>query len=155
MTSNAILYRMPAGIAGDVTRREQATVEPQIMDPTTPVLVFGVPVKMVSGKIKPLAASGDAIYGFLCRPYPVSAATSEALGTATPSTVLEANILRRGYMTVNVQAGVVAKDGQVYFNDTTGHVEGLTSAPGQTAISGCKFMGAADSDGNVEISYNL
>jgi len=149
------LYRMPAGIAGDVTRREVAKIEAQIMDPNTPVTVFGVPVKMVSGKIKPLAASGDTIYGFLVRPYPVASETNEALAVATPSTVLEANILRSGYMTVKSTAGTVVKDAAVYFNDTSGKVEGTTGNPGQTAIATCKFMGAADTDGNVEISYNL
>ena len=55
--SNAFIYRMPAGIAGALTRAEHALVEPQIMDTDYPVTVFGVPVKISSGKIRPIAGT--------------------------------------------------------------------------------------------------
>jgi len=151
--SNAYLYRMPVGIPGDVTRKEQSTVEAQIMSSVTPVTVFGVPVKMTSGKILPLSSGGDTIYGFLVRPYPTSYTSNEALATATPSAVMAANIMRRGYMTVKSVLGTVVKNAQVYFNSTTGLVQ--ASSVGGTAITGCYFMGDADSDGNCEIAYNL
>lgn len=151
--SNAYLYRMPVGIAGDVTRKEQSTVEAQVMDSSTPVTVFGVPVQMVSGKIQPLSASDDVIYGFLVRPYPTSYTSNEALATATPSATLACDVLRRGYMTVKNTLGTAVKNAAVYFNDTTGLVQ--ASSVGGTAITGCYFMGDADSDGNVEIAYNL
>lgn len=151
--SNAYLYRMPVGIAGDVTRKEQSTVEAQVMDSSTPVTVFGVPVQMVSGKIQPLSASDDVIYGFLVRPYPTSYTSNEALATATPSTTLAANILRRGYMTVKNTVGTPVKNAQVYYVTATGLIS--ASASSATAITGCYFMGDADSDGNVEIAYNL
>ena len=48
--SNVFYKRMPAGVAGDVTRREHATIEPQIMNSSKPVKLYGVPVKMVNGK---------------------------------------------------------------------------------------------------------
>ena len=151
--SNAYLYRMPAGIAGDVTRKEQATIEAQIMDTTTPVTVYGVPVQMVAGKIKPLSTNSDVVYGFLVRPYPTQSATNEALASGTPSTINAADILRRGYMTVKNTAGTPAKDGQVYYVTATGLISASSSSA--TAITGCYFMGEADSDGNVEIAYNL
>jgi hypothetical protein len=158
--SNAYLYRMPAGIPGDVTRRETARIEAQIMDPTTPATVFGVPVKMVSGKIKPLAATGDTIYGLLCRPYPTTGLVAgEALGAGVPSIVMAANILKSGYMTVlvaNFAAASSVKNAQVYFNNTTGLIEAYASGgAGQTAITGAYFMGVNDAAGNVEIVYNI
>jgi len=152
--TNAYLYRMPAGIAGDVTRKEVAKIEAEIIDANTLTpTVFGIPVKMVSGKIERLNGGGDTIYGFLVRPYPTSAATSEALAVGTPSLVNAANILRSGYMTVKVTAGVAVKNANVLFNATTGLVE--AGASGGTSISNAFFMGAADADGNVEIVYNI
>jgi hypothetical protein len=151
--SNSYLFRMPAGIPGDVTRREVAKVEAQMMDATTPVTVFGVPVKMVSGKIKPLAGAGDVIYGFLVRPYPTSGSVNEALAVGTPQVNMPCDLLRSGYMTVKVTAGVAAKDAHVLFNATTGLVE--AGASGGTSIANAYFMGEADADGNVEISFNL
>ena len=164
--SNAFLYRMPAGIPGDVTRKEHATIEAQDQDSTTPVTLYGVPVKMASGKIKPIEEADGAsdVYGFSVRPYPTQAeVNNEGLDVATPSTVLQLDILRRGYMTVKVQNGTPAKNGQVYVrigNSTStllyGGLECAAGSPADcVAITGCKFMGTADDDGNVEISYNL
>jgi hypothetical protein len=151
--SNAYLYRMPAGIAGDVTRKEVAKIEAEIIDSTLTPGYFGIPVKMISGKIERLNGGGDTVYGFLARPYPTSAASSEALGTATPVAGHAGDILRSGYMTVKVTAGVAAKNANVLFNATTGLVE--AGASGGTSISNAFFMGAADDDGYVEIVYNI
>lgn len=163
---NAFITRMPAGIAGDVTRREHADIEAQIMDTDYPVLRYGEPVKMVSGEIRPIT-TGDVvgdIYGFGVRPYPGQVASSEAIGTATPSTVLPFDVMRRGYMTVKVQDGTPAKNGSVYVRtiaaaDPTaqpiGGLECATDGGDCFEITNAKFMGEADSDGNVEISYNL
>jgi hypothetical protein len=56
-------------------------------------------------------------------------------------------------MTVKNTAGTPAKNGQVYFVSATGLIS--ASASNATAITGCYFMGDADSDGNCEIAYNL
>jgi hypothetical protein len=156
---------MPAGIAGDVTRAEHSTIEPQIMDATTPVTVYGVPVKVVSGKIQPMGSGdvGSAIYGLLVRPYPTqNAVSAEALAAATPSTVNAADILRRGYMTVNcANPTSCAKDGQVYFRNLVGSPAGVIGAidavdgDNTVELTGATFMGEADADGNVEIAYNI
>ena len=155
--SNAILYRMAAGIPGDVTRHESATIEAQQIDATTLIpLKYGIPVKMVSGKIEKINNTSDAVYGFLVRPYPTQGATNEALGTSTPVLTQLCDVLRRGYMTVLCATGTAVKNAQVYFNNTTGFVEAYyNGGSGQTAITGCYFMGGADADGNVEISFNL
>jgi len=164
--SNAFIYRMPAGIAGDVTRREHADIEAQVMDTDYPVLRYGEPVKMVSGEIRPITTDdviGD-IYGFGVRPYPIQTSTSEALATATPPTNLPFDVLRRGYMTVKVQNGTPAKNASVYVrtiaaSDPTaqpiGGLECASDGGDCFEITNAKFMGEADSNGNVEISYNL
>jgi hypothetical protein len=114
--TNSFIYRMPAGIAGDVTRREHAKIEAQLFDASYPCLHFGEPVKMVSGKIRPMAED-DTVqpYGFLVRPYPSQMATSEALGAGTPDVTKIADVLVSGYMTVNVVEGVPSKNGPVYY----------------------------------------
>ena len=157
---------MPAGIAGDVTRREHADIEPQVMDTDYPVLRYGEPVKMVDGKIRPITTDDDIddIYGFGCRAYPIQNSSSEAIGTATPPTNLHFDVMRRGYMTVKVQDGTPAKNASVFVrtvaaDDPTaqpiGGLECASDGGDCFEITNAKFMGEADSDGNVEISYNL
>jgi len=172
--SNAFVYRMPAGVPGDVGRLEQATIEPNQYDTDYPCLAYGILVKLVASKIRPIA-SGDDIsavgYGFLVRPYPIqepigSAASSQALSAGAPNTALAADVLRRGYMTVKVTAGgataiaSIAKGDAVYVRSTadTGKVVGdieAGSISGNDTVTGAIFMGAADTDGNVEIAYNI
>lgn len=166
----AFRYRMPAGIPGAVNRVEQLTSEAQIMDTGTPVTLFGVPVKIVSGLVRPIA-SGDAaslVYGFLIRPYPtqnVGAAygATDGYGAGTPNPNDIANVMTRGYMTVqlnNVTAAV--KGGQVYVrvaSGTTqnpiGGIEAGADGGNCVAITGAIFMGPADAAGNTEIRYNI
>lgn len=152
--SNAFLYRMPAGIAGALTRLEVAKVEPNVMDPDTPVTVYGVPVVKVSGKIQPYAGSGT-ILGFLVRPYPtqMESLANQGLNSGAPSEEQTCDVLRSGYMTVLNTLGTPATDGQVYANNTTGKVQ--ADATGATAVTGAFFMGAADDNGNVEICFNI
>lgn len=161
----AFIYRMPAGIPGDLTRREAAKVEQQQLDAAYPVTVFGVPVKMVSGKIRPMAEddSGQP-YGFLVRPYPTQRQTNELLGVATPDLTQICDVMVSGYMTVKAYNDAPAKDGQVYYRSQQaspevliGRVEAGSEASPATniAITGCRFMGTGDSDGNVEIAFNV
>lgn len=163
--SNAFITRMPAGIAGDVTRREHAKIEQGIIDANYPPLRFGEPVKMVSGKIRPMAENDSGQpYGFLVRPFPGQAATSEAIGAATPSTALVCDVLVSGYMTVTVVEGTPTKNGAVYYRSQAGspaanvgrlEVDSSGSPTTNIAITGCRFMGTGDADGNVEIAFNV
>jgi hypothetical protein len=163
--TNSFIYRMPAGIAGDVTRREHAKIEPQIIDEDYAPTVFGEPVKLSSGKIRKMAAGDtEQPYGFLVRPYPSQMASSEALGVATPDASKIGDVLVSGYMTVQVVEGTPAKNGKVYYRsqagspaDHVGRLEVDTSGSPTTnvEITGCFFMGTGDSDGNVEIRFNV
>lgn len=161
----SFLYRMPAGVPGDVTRPSTSTTEPQQIDAAAPPTKYGVFVKLVSGKIRALA-SGDAasvIYGLLQRPFPTNSA-NEAIGTATPPTSDLCDVVVRGYMTVKLALGTAAKGGGVFVVTTAGGsvavgdiVTSASPAGGGTAVAvaNCIFMGAADADGNVEIRYNI
>ena len=161
----AYLTRMPVGIPGEVSRQESAKIEPAMMDSAYPVLAYGLPVKEVSGKVRPLAGGETAadIRGFLVRPYPQQSEVVDVAGATTPVINLPCDVLRSGYMTVNCQEGTPAKGGQVYARiaaaspdiyDLSG-VEATYAAGENIAITGCKFMGTADANGNVEIEYNL
>ncbi|MBY4674295.1 hypothetical protein K6W12_27095 [Burkholderia multivorans] len=160
---NAILYRMPSGIPGDVTRPSQSTIEPVPLDPTAPFSAYGLFGKIVNGKFVPIGA-GDvatAVYGLLVRPYPTQS-SQDPLGTSTPPTKGIADVLRRGYETVKLNAGVAALDGQVYVRVAAaadgkpiGGIEAAEDGTNTIAITGATFMAGADADGNVEIAYNI
>lgn len=168
--TNAILYRMASGIPGALNRIEHCTVVPEVFDATYPVTKYGLPVKIVSGEVRPIAAAdtiASVMAGFLVRPYPTQAETSEALGAATPNPNAIADIMKRGYMTVKVEASlpaaVPAKGGIVYCRKTDhgaaeyiiGGVESDADSAKCEAIPGCFFTGAMDADGNCEIEYNI
>ncbi len=162
---NAYLTRMPVGFVGMVNRQDQALLQPELLDPTNGPTAYGVPVKMVSGKILALAAGATAasIVGFLAKPYPVQE-TSTPGGTlggpSAPNLALPADIMKRGYMIVKMGTGTAVKGGQVYVcattsaPDTVGDIGDSTIA-NAVAIANCFFMGAADASGVVEISYNI
>ena len=78
----AYLTRMPAGIPGDVSRKEGATIESSLVG--SKAIPYGAFVKLVSGKLEPLAASDTAavIYGLAVRPYPKQ---SDAVGFGAAS----------------------------------------------------------------------
>ena len=162
---NSILYRMPYGIPGDVTRAAQATIESGILNSSLPFAGYGLFGKIASGKFVPVG-SGDAagaVYGLLVRPYPTQGANaSDPLGTAVPKTSGVADVLRRGYASVKNNAGTAALGGAVYIrvaNAATGKpIGGIEAAADSTntiQVDGAIFMGDADASGNVEIGFNI
>lgn len=162
---NAFLYRMPAGIPGDVTRASQSTIEPVFLDPALPFAGYGLFGKIAAGKFVPFGAgdANGADYGLLVRAYPTTGGSgSDPLGTSTPPAKGVADVLRRGYMTVKLNAGTASKDSQVYVRVATpaagkpiGGIEAAADGANTVAITIATFMGAADASGNVEIQYNI
>lgn len=140
----AFLYRMPGGIRGDISRRQSTTVESLLLNPSLPFSVYGVFGKVVSGKFVPLVANDTAasIYGLFARPYPITGANaSDPLGTDVPAINGIADVVRRGYMTVVLNAGTAVIDGQVYVrvaNPSSGKPIG-----GIEALSEIAAVGAA------------
>lgn len=161
--SNAILYRMPSGIPGDVSRREQATIESAPFDSNAAFSAYGLFGKIASGKVQPIGAgdAATAVYGLLVRPYPTNSA-QEPVGTATPPTTGHGNVLRRGYATVVCNSGTPALNSQVYVRvanpsgaKVIGGIEAASDTTNTIAIANCTFMNAGDASGNVEIAYNI
>ena len=171
---SVIAFRMPFGVPGDITRpsTSASTVEAQAFNTSLPFSLYGLPGQVVSGKFIPIAAQNQTVYGFLVRPFPITGANaSDPLGTSVPPTTGVANVLRRGYLNVFVQAGAssCALGSNVYIryqnasgSAIVGGIEGVTSGnnyqlSGTYSISGSPayFTGPADSSGNAEIAWNL
>lgn len=162
---NAFLYRMPAGIPGDVTRASQSTLEPVFLDPALPFAGYGLFGKIAAGKFVPFGAgdANGADYGLLVRAYPTTGGSgTDPLGTATPQAKGVVDVMRRGYMAVKLNAGTAAKDSPVYVRVAAaaagkpiGGIEAAADSTNTVAITIASFMGPADASGNVEIQYNI
>lgn len=161
----AIITRAPAGFPGRISRSDSMTVQQEIIDSGTPPTIYGGVVKLVSGKLQPIASgdAGSVSDGFLVSPYPTQS-TTNAYGAAVPPTTGIADVLKRGYMTLPLKLGTAAKNGQVYVVTTAGGtvvvgdiVTSASPAGGGTAVAvpSAFFMGPADAGGIVEIAYNI
>jgi hypothetical protein len=160
---NAYILRAPSGYAGQVSRTENLTSQPEAIDANYPPTAYGQVVKTVSGLCR-IIASGDAaadVKGFTIRPYPSQEySANEALGAGTPDPTKTIDVMKRGYMCVLFKGTTAAKGGQVNvcINTAGGGAIGditETTDSNNVAIANCFFMGAADSNGIVEISYNV
>lgn len=157
--------RLPSGFIGQVTRDDSKTIAPEVIDSATPPTAYGSFVKLVSGKLQPIA-SGDAatvVHGILVQPFPVqdSGVTSSLSTAATPPTSGLADVMRRGYIAVKLAQGTAAKKGAVYVRVTAdtgkavGDIETAADSAKCVAVTGCYFTGAADANGVVEVEFNL
>ena len=155
---NVITYRMDAGHPGAVTRTAGSVMEPGIVGASD--VPLGGPVKIFNGLFVPLEDGDSAadMYGVMVRSFPSQGGT----GTLIPGVIsagAAADVLRSGYMAVKLEAGTSAKGDTVYVRtapDTgkdVGDIEAGT-ATGNVAIP-AQFMGEADANGVVEISYNI
>jgi len=155
------MFRMPAGVAGAISRPGSPTdVEPNVLNSGSVFPGYGLPGKIVSGLFVPLATSADVAYGFLERPYPITGGVSDGLGVSTPPTSGLVGVMRKGYMMVKCNAGSPTRGGLVYFryaNGVTatpvGGIEAAAVASTTAVLTGAQFMGPADANGNVEISF--
>lgn len=159
------LSRIPAGIAGMISRTADITVESQLINPSKPFLAFGVFGKFVSNRVEPLEAADAAtvITGIVARTYP-SQSANNAFGPGTPPTSGFIDFVRRGYMSVFLRTGTAAKGGQVFVVTTAGGpnllndiVTSASPAGGGTAVAvpNCFFTGPADANGITEIAFNI
>lgn len=159
--SNAILYRMAAGIPGDVSRKDALTAEQRVMG-ATPLASFGLAGKLdgSTNTILPMSSNASA-WGILMRPYPTQS-TSTDLGEAAPVAGGIYDLMRRGYMTVKNRAGTPAAGGTVYVRvggatseKPLGGFEATDDGGNTEVLTGAAFMGPADDNGNVEICFNI
>jgi hypothetical protein len=175
-------YRMGAGFAGQVTRTHPVSIEPGILDATTPPTFYGQAcmINTAANSVRTVAA-GDAaltsIYGVAVRPYPLQQSTTAlaygAVGFATSTTPPAVaagqpiDVLRQGYILVPLYGGTAATKGApvfVWYGATGGgHVlGGFEAGAGVStmALTGypftCTFNGPADATtGLVELAFNI
>lgn len=164
--SNSILYRMPVGIAGAISRPQDLTVEPVIINAANAFTAYGLAGKFVNGLFVPLADGDTAavIQGIYVRPYPTTS-TPDLVRQVGADKNFPGDALKRGYMTVNVgsDATGITKGAPVYVVvsvDSTIDVPlggfYASEVSGKTVVlPNAQFTGAGDADGNAEISYKI
>lgn len=163
--ANTILYRMSSGIAGVISRPQDLTVEPHVLDSTKPFAAYGLGGKIAGGKFVPVE-SGDAatvLAGIFVRPYPTASQPDKVCQIGSGFNFTGDN-LKRGYVTVNIggDASAVALNALVYMrvdNPTDASPLGafLAAADGENTvqITNAYFNGPGDADGNIELAYNI
>lgn len=145
--NKTILTRMPAGIPGEVTRRDDCTIEPNILGADA---AFGCALKLSDGKVVPIA-SGDAasaVYGFLVRPYPTQGGPSGlATGGKLPSGSM-CDVLRRGYISAALARGAAAKGGKAYLRVAVAEGKAVGELEAAADVGALSIAGAA-TEGNT------
>lgn len=152
MTSTALLYRMAAGIPGNLTRVSSGIdVEPNILDTTNYPTAYGLPVAIdgTSHAIRGIIAgdTANSVYGLYVRPYPYQGqgSVNDPLGVSTPPNAGLIDVLKRGYMTVLLAGSTPSvKNGAIYIrvgNASTGKVVGDIEAAPDQALTASAFTG--------------
>lgn len=163
--SNTILYRMSSGIAGAVSRPQDLTVEPHILDATKPFPAYGLGGKIVGGKFVPVEAADPVtvLAGIFIRPYP-TASQPDKIRQISSGFNFSGDNLKRGYVTVNIggDASSVALYAPVFMRVGTPSAASplgafLASADGENTvqITNAYFNGPGDAEGNIELAYNI
>ncbi|AVG77960.1 structural cement protein Gp24 [Pantoea ananatis] len=164
--SNALLYRMPVGKAGSISRPQDLTVEPVILNSANPFPAYGLVGKFVNGMFVPLSDGDTAavFQGIYVRPYPTTS-TPDMVRQVGADKNFPGDAMKRGYMTVSVGADATtitkgAAVNVVVSLDSSINVPlgGFLATPinGKTVVlPNAQFTGAGDADGNAEISYKI
>lgn len=162
----SLLYRMPVGIAGAVSRPRDMTIEPVIIDAANAFSVYGLAGKdSADGKFVPLAANdtADLISGLYVRPYPTTS-TPDMVRQVGSGKSFTGDVMKRGYMTVNIGSTAVnlKKGSPVYIRNakpTDASPLGAFLAAAVTdetvVLPNATFTGAGDAEGNAEVAYNI
>ncbi|WP_208951197.1 hypothetical protein [Rahnella sp. ChDrAdgB13] len=165
----AYLLRMPVGIAGAISRPQDLTTEPVILNSANAFVAYGLAGKYdTDGHFVPLADGDtiDKVKGFYVRPYPTTS-TPDMVRQVGSDKNFSGDALKRGYMSVNLgssfDASTITKGAPVYVVvslDSTIDVPlgGVmsTSVNGKNVVlPNAEFTGAGDAQGNAEISWKI
>lgn len=162
----SLLYRMPVGIAGAISRPQDLTTEPVILNSANTFSAYGLAGKDSSdGKFIPLAASDAAtvITGLYVRPYPATS-TPDMVRQVGTGKNFTGDVMKRGYMTVNIGSTAVnlVKGAPVYVRNANptdasplGAILGAAVTDETVVLPNATFTGAGDADGNAEVAYNI
>lgn len=113
------LYQAPAGVAGDITRSDESSVEPAMLIAVSSVFAqsYGIPMKYATGGISQFA-SGDvatAFAGVLVREVPgISGTVAQGLTDNVPYSAVPQGLCVRGYVSVVCAFGTPTRGGVVY-----------------------------------------
>jgi hypothetical protein len=141
MTS--FLYRAPAGVVGDVTRRQDTNIEAGILNPAKAPTAFGVPVKLVSGKFEAIESGDEAtdFAGIITRVAPaINGSLNETFEGASPWVEQVQGIAVEGYVAVKCAIGTPVRGGAVFMR--------VTAATGKLVGD---LEATADGANNVEL----
>jgi len=164
----AFPFRMGAGFPGDVNRTHPVSIEPGLIDASAPPQNYGVPVILdaTTQGFRPFTTGDTAVttaYGITVRPFPTQQSTGGAqslIGGATPPQSGIQDVMRLGYIMVQIPAGQSVKKGGAVFvwcaASSGAHVQGNfegASSGGNTASLGAlfQFNGPADANGVTEV----
>ena len=171
----AFQFRMGAGFTGDVNRTHPASIEPVLINTTTPPLLYGqgVVIDAAGQGVRPLVA-GDvaltAVYGVTVRAFPIQQSSASnfgaaALGAATPPASGVMDVLRSGYIMAQLGGTfTAAKKGSPVFiwtaasagaNVQGAFVDTFSNTNTTPALTGVTFNGTPDVNGVVEICFNV
>lgn len=170
----AFQYRMGVGYAGCVNRVHDATVVREVLSPTAAPSSYGVMLTydQPTGVVR-APTTGDTAAGFagiFVRPFPthgggLSTPVNDPLGFSTPpGPAQEANVLKRGFIIVQLNAAspAVVKGqavgvfiGTASAGNPPGGITGAAPAATVLALPNTYFQGPADASGMTEIAYNL
>lgn len=171
----AFNFRMGAGFPGAVNRSHPASIEPVLISSTKPPTRYGIPVLIDSTNqgVRPYEAADQSNtvasgYGITVRAFPTQQSSASnygeaSIGTATPPTSGTMDVLRAGYIMVNLPAGGSPKKGDPVFVWATasaganiqGTIVAAASAGNTTPLAFASFNGTPDANGNVEIEFNV
>jgi hypothetical protein len=172
-TSTAIPFVLPVGAPGTITRMHPDSVEPCLIDGSSPPLYYGegVVVDATTQGVRPLAAGDTAltdVYGITVRPFPLqqtSGGMSASNNSATPPAFGIIDVLKFGYITIqfNASGSAPVKGGTVYawIAATSGaHTQGLweTASSGSTIAIGAAprtvYQGGWDANNVGELIFH-
>lgn len=166
--------RMPAGVAGDISRHvPPGTIEQCLLAAAVPPAGFGLAV-VTTGDTENavrLVQAGDdaltAIYGITVRPFPFQPATATnygavGFGGGAPAAGQPVDVLRSGYI-LGLINGSPVKGGRVYVwigASAGAHVQGAfeIAASGANTIlldQHTLFQGGVDANSVGEIGFNI
>jgi hypothetical protein len=155
----AYLYNAPAGVAGDVTRKDETNVESAVLG--SAATAFGIPVKISSGKVVPFAGAeaATAFYGVLVREVPsIAGSTLQGLDDAIPNINAIQGVAVRGYVNVKCTVGTPARGGAVYVRVVTasgkaiGDFEATSDSTNSVLLTGVTWASdGKDSSNNAEL----
>lgn len=163
---NTILYRMPVGIAGAISRSNDLTTEPVLLRNDNPFPAYGLVGKRVGGFFVPLAASDTAsvFAGFYLRSFPTTSMPDQVRQVG-PNANSSGDRLRRGYMNVNIggasAVNIVAgtavnvRIANPSASSPLGTALPIAIASETVVYPGAYFTGPGDADGNAEIEFNI